>query len=61
MIESGMPAERVSAASFGDTSPRQNNDTPEGKAANRRIAIVVVPDLSSMPGYSELSKKELSH
>jgi chemotaxis protein MotB len=58
MIESGMPTERVSAASFGDTSPRQNNDTPEGKAANRRIAIVVVPDLSSMPGYSELSKKE---
>lgn len=61
MIEYGMPAERVSAASFGDTSPRQNNDTAEGKAANRRIAIVVVPDLSSMPGYSELSQKELSH
>lgn len=57
MIDAGMPAERVSAASFGDTSPRQSNDTPEGKAANRRIAIVVVPDLSTMPGYSELSKK----
>ncbi len=56
MIEAGMPAERVSAASFGDTSPRQSNDTSEGKAANRRIAIVVVPDLSTMPGYEELSK-----
>lgn len=61
MIESGMPADRVSAASFGDTSPRQSNDTNEGKAANRRIAIVVVPDLSSMPGYDELSKKEQAH
>jgi chemotaxis protein MotB len=57
MIEAGMPPERVSAASFGDTSPRQSNDTAEGKAANRRIAIVVVPDLSTMPGYDELSKR----
>lgn len=57
MIEAGMPAERVSAASFADTSPRQSNDTVEGKAANRRIAIVVVPDLSTMPGYEELSKR----
>lgn len=56
MIDAGMPAERVSAASFGDTHPVQPNDTVEGKAANRRIAIVVVPDLSTMPGYDELNK-----
>lgn len=56
MIDAGMPAERVSAASFGDTHPIQSNDTTEGKAANRRIAIVVVPDLSTMPGYEELNK-----
>jgi chemotaxis protein MotB len=56
MIDAGMPAVRVSAASFGDTHPVQGNDTAEGKAANRRIAIVVVPDLSTMPGYDELNK-----
>lgn len=56
MIEAGMPAERVSAASFGDTHPVKPNDSAEGKAANRRIAIVVVPDLSTMPGYDELNK-----
>lgn len=56
MIDAGMPAERVSAASFGDTQPVASNDTVEGKAANRRIAIVVVPDLSSLPGYEELNK-----
>lgn len=56
MIEAGMPAERVSAASFADTAPVQSNATVEGKAANRRIAIVVVPDLSSLPGYDELQK-----
>lgn len=56
MIDAGMPADRVSAASFGDTTPVQSNETAEGKAANRRIAIVVVPDLSTMPGYEELNK-----
>ena len=56
MIESGMPPDHVSAATFGDTQPVQTNDTAEGRAANRRIAIVVVPDLSSLPGYDELNK-----
>lgn len=56
MIDAGMSAGRLSAASFGDTTPITSNDTPEGKAANRRIAIVIVPDLSSMPGYDELNK-----
>jgi chemotaxis protein MotB len=56
MIAAGMPAARVSAASFGDTSPRASNESAVGKALNRRIAIVVVPDLSTMPGYEELNK-----
>lgn len=56
MIDAGMPAARVSAASYGDTTPVASNETAEGKAANRRIAIVVVPDLSTMPGYDELNK-----
>jgi chemotaxis protein MotB len=56
MIDSGMAPERVSAASYADTKPVQSNDAAEGRAANRRVAIVVVPDLSSLPGYEELSK-----
>jgi chemotaxis protein MotB len=56
MIEGGMDVKRVSAASYGDTSPVQPNDTAEGKAANRRVAIVIVPDLSKLPGYDELQK-----
>jgi chemotaxis protein MotB len=56
MIEGGMPADSVSAASFGDTKPAAPNDTPEGKAQNRRIEIVVVPDLSSLPGFDELQR-----
>ena len=56
MIKFGMPENRISAASFADTKPVAVNDTPENKALNRRIDIVVVPDLSGLPGYEELNK-----
>jgi chemotaxis protein MotB len=56
MTDAGMPANRISAASFGDTKPAKSNDTPEDRAANRRIEIVVVPDLSSLPGFDELQR-----
>ncbi len=38
----GVPAERLSSASYGSTRPVQANDTPEGRAYNRRVDIVVV-------------------
>jgi chemotaxis protein MotB len=56
MIEAGMTPARISAASYGDTRPVAGNDTPDGKAATRRIEIVGVPDLSELPGFEELSK-----
>ena len=56
MIEAGMPGQRISAAAYGEYRPVANNDTDEGKARNRRIEIVLVPDLSSLPGFSELQK-----
>lgn len=56
MIEAGMPPERVSAASFGEHKPAAANDSDEGRSANRRIEIVVVPDLSGLPGFEELER-----
>ena len=56
MTDAGMPGDRISAASFGDARPAVANDTSENKAANRRIEIVVVPDLSSLPGFDELQR-----
>ncbi len=56
MVEGGLPAERVSAASFAEKKPVASNDTPEGKALNRRIEITIVPDLSTLPGFDELKK-----
>ncbi|HMV40925.1 MAG TPA: flagellar motor protein MotB, partial [Leptospiraceae bacterium] len=56
MIKAGLPESKISAASFGDSRPIAPNDTNANKALNRRIEIVVVPDLSLLPGYEELKK-----
>ena len=56
MLESDMPENRISVASYGQTQPVASNSTSHGKSANRRIAIVVVPDLSGLPGFAELNK-----
>ncbi len=55
LITAGMSPEHLSAASYGDEHPVATNATPEGKASNRRIEIVVMPDLSNLPGYDELT------
>lgn len=54
MVDASLDPERVSAASFGEFKPTTTNRTKEGRAANRRIEIVVVPDLSELPGFEEL-------
>jgi len=56
MVDAGMPPERISASSYGENKPARLNDTAEGRAGNRRIEIVVVPDLSSLPGFEELNR-----
>ncbi len=56
MVEAGMPKNRISVASFSDTRPVASNDAPEGRQLNRRIEIVIVPDLSALPGYDELNQ-----
>lgn len=58
LVGAGVAADRVSAASYGENRPVQANDTAAHKAANRRIEIVVVPDLTGLPGFEELQKLE---
>lgn len=50
----GMKPTQLSAASFAQTHPVADNNTVAGKAANRRIEIVLSPDLSALPGAEEL-------
>ena len=54
----GMKPSQLSAASFADTHPVASNETPAGKTANRRIEIVLRPDLSALPGAEELKALE---
>ena len=56
MLAEGFPPEHVSLASYGKYDPVSDNSTPEARAENRRIAIVVVPDLSGLPGFDELNR-----
>jgi chemotaxis protein MotB len=57
LIEQGMPAERLSAAGYAETEPVADNDTPEGRAKNRRIEIVLVPALDELPDLSGLEEE----
>ena len=54
LIDQGVPASRLSAAGYADTQPVATNDTAEGRAQNRRIEIVLVPNLDELPDLSSL-------
>jgi len=45
----GVPALRMSAVGYGETQPIANNDTEQGRARNRRIDVIVEPQLESAP------------
>lgn len=38
----GIPESRLAVSSYGSYSPRTSNDTPEGRAENRRVEIVIL-------------------
>jgi chemotaxis protein MotB len=52
MVEAGFDAKNVSASGFGEFDPVAENDSPEGKQKNRRIEIILVPDLSDLPNLT---------
>lgn len=58
LTSNGMSREQVSAASYADTHPVAPNATDQGRAFNRRIEIILVPDLSDMPGFDDLHKAD---
>lgn len=59
LAEHGMSPERLAAAGYADTQPVASNDTEEGRAQNRRIEIIVLPNLDELPDLSSL-EDELS-
>jgi len=41
------------AAGYGEHDPIANNATPDGRRENRRIEIILLPDLSELPTLPE--------
>src|SRR4051812_30943553 len=52
----GLPPSNWSAAGFGDTGPVASNDTDDGRMKNRRVELVVQPDVEEMLSLKSLAK-----
>jgi chemotaxis protein MotB len=57
MISSGMDPKRLSAAGYADSLPVAGNDTDDGRRQNRRIEIVVVPNIEDLPPMDDSATK----
>jgi len=42
LVDNGIEASRLSSKGFGETTPIDTNDTPEGRHRNRRTEFVVI-------------------
>lgn len=47
--EGGVPPTQLAAAGFGEHDPVASNEDDEGKALNRRIEIMLMPNLDELP------------
>lgn len=54
LTDMGVTSENISAAGFGEFRPRADNETEDGRRLNRRIEIVMLPNLDILS--SELPK-----
>jgi chemotaxis protein MotB len=54
LIAGGMKPQVLGAAGYAEADPVASNDTPDGKALNRRIEIVLEPNLSDLPNLDSL-------
>lgn len=56
LAANGVDAARLSAAGYAESQPVATNETSEGRAQNRRIEIVLMPNLDELPDLSALEK-----
>jgi chemotaxis protein MotB len=54
LVAGGMKPEALGAAGYAEFDPAASNATPDGKNQNRRIEIVLEPNLSDLPNLEGL-------
>ncbi len=54
--EGGLDPKNWSAAGYGETDPVANNDSDEGREKNRRVELVVMPNVEEMLNLNSLVK-----
>jgi outer membrane protein OmpA-like peptidoglycan-associated protein len=42
LVMRGISADRIAARGYGKTRPIATNDTPEGRAKNRRVEVIPI-------------------
>ena len=57
LAENKVDPARLSAAGYADTQPVASNTDAEGRKQNRRIEIVLMPNLDELPDLSSLAGK----
>jgi len=51
--EQGISPERLSAIGYGEYRPLASNETKDGRKQNRRVEIVILPNITKVKGGSE--------
>jgi outer membrane protein OmpA-like peptidoglycan-associated protein len=44
LVSNGIESSKIEAVGKGESSPVAPNDTPDGRANNRRVELIVTPD-----------------
>jgi chemotaxis protein MotB len=57
LVDKGVKPELVAAAGYGQFDPLAPNDSPEHRAQNRRIEIVLQPNLGDLPPLDDVAQK----
>jgi chemotaxis protein MotB len=57
LVDKGVKPELLAAAGYGQFDPVAANDSPEHRAQNRRIEIVLQPNLADLPPLDDLGAK----
>ncbi len=58
LLDKGVKADALSAAGYADQDPVQPNSSDKGKAKNRRIEIVLVPNVEELVKLPEVRKSK---